>query len=488
MQEILNYLSYNPARPLLFNTALYFVLFTVFFAIYRRLLGKHLLRLLFTIAFSLYFYYKTGGMCVLILFGLSIADFIMANVMYRLKSRQGRKLCVGINVAANIGMLAYFKYFNMLCGTFAAIFSVDFSPFDIILPAGISFFSFRSISYIVDVYRGQLKPCGNLLHYIFFLTFFPPILAGPVVRAKTLLPQIARDHRPTQIQIARALLLIAFGLLKKAVIADYISAGFVDRVFDNPTLYTGLENLIAAYGFTLQLYCDFSAYSDIAIGTALLLGYRFEPNFNSPLASQSPTEFWHRWHISLSTWLRDYLYIPLGGNRNGKWRAHLNLMITMTLGGLWHGASWMYIIWGAWNGLLLVLHKMWVKVFNVKKNEAVNPFRRVLNIVVTFSLMAFGFIFFRAESMADACDMIAQIFTTFHPEVFGQLIAGYPMVMTAILLGLVTHYIPSNVTNRMIYAYSRLSTVAKAVLLALVIFAIIQIGQADIVPFIYLQY
>ena len=289
LNNILNYLLFDPARPLLFNTALFFILFTAFFAVYRTLQSRLTVRMIFTILFSLYFYYKCSGMCVTILVAVSIFDYVLGQILYRLTSDTAKKALVGLNVAVNLGMLTYFKYFNMLCDTFAGIFSVDFSPFDIILPAGISFFCFRSISYIVDVYRGTIKPCSNALHYIFFLTFFPPLLAGPVVRAKTLLPQIARNHKPTEIQIGTALFYIMCGLVKKTVIADYISGGFVDRIFDDPTLYTGFENLIATYGFTLQLYCDFSGYSDIAIGIALLLGYKFDANFNAPLSSQSPT-------------------------------------------------------------------------------------------------------------------------------------------------------------------------------------------------------
>lgn len=488
LNNILNYLLFDPARPLLFNTALFFILFTAFFAVYRTLQNRLTVRLIFTILFSLYFYYKCSGMCVIILVAVSVFDYVLAQILYRLTSDTAKKALVGLNVALNLGMLTYFKYFNMLCETFAGIFSVDFSPFDIILPAGISFFCFRSISYIVDVYRGTIKPCSNALHYIFFLTFFPPLLAGPVVRAKTLLPQIARNHKPTEIQIGTALFYIMCGLVKKTVIADYISGGFVDRIFDDPTLYTGFENLIATYGFTLQLYCDFSGYSDIAIGIALLLGYKFDANFNAPLASQSPTEFWHRWHISLSTWLRDYLYIPLGGSRKGTLRSHLNLMITMTLGGLWHGASWMYIIWGAWNGLLLVAHKIWCKLLNIPKHEKTGIIRHIFNVICTFTFMAFGFMFFRSESLEKVGEMLTQIFTAFHPEVASQIISGYSTIIIVMALGLILHFTPQKVSNALVYNFARCSTIVKAIIFSIIIFVIIQVSSSDLVPFIYLQY
>ena len=488
LNNILSYLAFDPARPMLFNTALFFILFTIFFAIYKTMLNRLTLRLIFTILFSLYFYYKSSGMCVIILLGVSIFDYILGQTIYNLKNTSAKKALVGVNVFVNLGMLTYFKYFNMLCETFASIMNVDFERLDIILPAGISFFCFRSISYIVDIYRGTIKPCSNPLHYIFFLPFFPPLLAGPVVRAKTLLPQIARNHRPTQIQTATAMFFIMCGLVKKVVIADYISGGFIDRVFDDPTLYTGLENVIATYGFTIQLYCDFSGYSDMAIGIALLLGYKFDANFNAPLVSQSPTEFWHRWHISLSTWLRDYLYIPLGGSRKGTLRAHLNLMITMTLGGLWHGASWMYIIWGAWNGILLVAHKIWCKLLHISKNDKPGIIRHIVNVIFTFTFMAFGFMFFRSESMENVGEMLQQIFTSFHPEVASQLITGYTSVLSIMAVALVLHFTPQKLSNAIIYRYSQLGTVTKAIILALVIFIVIQVSSSDLVPFIYLQY
>ena len=278
------------------------------------------------------------------------------------------------------------------------------------------------------------------------------------------------------------------GPVKKAVIADYISGGFVDRIFDDPTLYTGFENFIATYGFTLQLYCDFSGYSDIAIGIALLLGYKFNANFNAPLASQSPTEFWHRWHISLSTWLRDYLYIPLGGSRKGSLRSHLNLMITMTLGGLWHGASWMYIIWGAWNGLLLVAHKIWCKLLHIPKQEKTGIIRHIFNVFCTFTFMAFGFMFFRSESLEKVGEMLTQIFTAFHPEVASQIISGYSTIIIVMALGLILPFTPQKVINALVYNFARCSTIVKAIIFSIIIFVIIQVSSSDLVPFIYLQY
>ncbi len=481
-------LLFDAANPLLFNTGLFLLLFLCFLGIYKLLSRWQSVKMIFVILFSLYFYYKSSAGYCFVLLGVCVFDFVLGNLLGAARNDTLRKTMVAVNVVVNVGMLVYFKYFNLLIRTFADIASVRFDPFDIILPAGISFFTFRSISYIVDIYRGDIKPCTNFLHYTFFLTFFPPLLAGPVVRAKDMLPQIKDNKGADRFMTGAGFFLIITGLVKKVVIADYISGNFVDRIFDNPALYTGFENLMGVYGFALQLYCDFSGYSDMAIGIALLLGFRFKDNFDSPYKSQSPTEFWRRWHISLSSWLRDYLYIPMGGSRTSKLKSHRNLVTTMVLGGLWHGASWMYVIWGAWNGVLLVLHKIYKRLFGIGKDDRPGAVRRFFNILVTFNLMAFGFMFFRSESMEKVGDMITQIFTNFHIDVWRQFVDGYFMIVVTIVIGFVLHFTPRSMTLKVQDRFTALGGVAQAVVLALVILFIIQVRQSDLVPFIYLQY
>ncbi len=317
LNKLADILSYDPRSPLLFNTGLFLILFLLFLAVYRAMRGHGRLRMIFVIMFSLYFYYKSSAWCCFILLGICVTDYLLGLWLDSLTTSWKRRAIVFVNVALNVGMLVYFKYLNLLLDAFSRITSSDFDALDIVLPAGISFFTFRSISYIVDIYRKEMKPARNFIDYCFFLTFFPPLLAGPVVRAKDMLPQIYSRPEATKEQISRGLALIMFGLVKKVIVADYISGNFVDRIFDNPSLYSGFENMMGCIGFTLQLYCDFSGYSDMAIGIALLLGYEFKDNFNAPFKAQNPSDFWRRWHISLSTWLRDYLYIPLGGNRKG---------------------------------------------------------------------------------------------------------------------------------------------------------------------------
>ena len=490
IDKLIDILKYDEANPLLFNTGLFMLLFAGFLLVYRVLERHTRAKMLFVIAFSLYFYYKSSAEYCFILLGVCVMDYVLGGLMDKCRPQgTGQKLLIALNVVVNVGMLVWFKYFNLLIGTIASFAGKPFDPLDIILPAGISFFTFRSISYMVDIYRGKIKPCTNFMAYTFYLTFFPPLLAGPVVRASDFLPQLERPTVATHAQVSEGIFLIMCGLVKKVIVADYLSQNFVDRVFDNPALYSGFENMMAVYGFTIQLYCDFSGYSDMAIGIALLLGFRFLDNFRAPFKSESPTEFWRRWHISLSSWLRDYLYIPLGGNRKGTNRAHANQMATMVIGGLWHGASWMYVIWGAWNGLLLVAHKDLRKRFpRLASLGDGSAWRRALNIFLTFNLIAFGFMFFRSQSMEHVADMAGQIVGNFHLNVAMQFVEGYLLIVLLMVGALIFHLLPNRLTVAVRERFTSLGLVVQALILAAVIMLCIQFRSADLVPFIYLQY
>lgn len=481
-------LAYDPASPLLFNTGLFLLLFVAFMGIYELLRNFPTAKMLATIAFSLFFYYKSSAECCYILLGICLSDYILGNMLGWLRQPMLRKSVVLLNVVLNIGMLIYFKYFNLLASTWAEMWGRDFDMLDIVLPAGISFITFRSISYIVDVYRGQMQPERNLLHYTFSLTFFPPLLAGPVVRAKDLLPQVKQNPVATQPMISEGLFMIMAGLIKKVIIADYLSGNFVNRIFENPTLYSGFENLVGCVGFTIQIYCDFSGYSDMAIGLALLMGYRFKQNFNAPFKSQNPSEFWRRWHISLSTWLRDYLYIPLGGSRRGKARTYLNNFLTMVIGGIWHGAGWMYLIWGAYQGVILAVHKAIKSKWQTPEWLKNTPPAIVFNITATFILTVIGFTIFRASSPQTLADIAGQIFGDFHAGVAPQFVEAYIMIVLAMLAGLAMHFAPGQWTDSASRTYSAMPLAAQGILLAAVIFFVIQARSSDLVPFIYLQY
>ena len=486
---LLDVLKYDSANPLLFNTGLFFVLFTIVASLYYALRNARTLRMIVVILFSLFFYYKSSAEYCLILVATVLADYCLGLLMGRAEKSWLRGLILFANIAINVGMLIYFKYLNLLIDTVNNFSSASFDTLDIVLPAGISFFAFRSISYLTDIYRREIEPCRSLLDYTFFLTFFPPLLMGPVVRAKDMLPQIKASNPATRLMVSQGFYLIMAGLIKKVVIADFISGNFVDRVFDNPALYSGFENLMAIYGFFIQLYCDFSGYSDMAIGLALLLGFRFKDNFDAPFKSQSPTEFWRRWHISLSFWLRDYIYIPLGGNRKGRFRTNLNLLITMVLGGLWHGASWMFVIWGFLQGILLVVQKELSHLFPrlAQKGDG-TWWRSAINMFITFNLIAITMLFFKTQSMEHVYDMAHQVFTDFHLNVAPQFVYGYFVIILAMLLGYFMHLCPKNWVKFGLNKYNALPIFFQAILFAVVVFVIIQVRQSDIVPFIYLQY
>lgn len=482
-------LSYNQGEPLMFNSGLFLFLFCGFLLMYRIVSGHTKLRMTFVILFSLYFYYKSSGIYLLCLLLVTLSDFIIGRRLDKSTSTGKRKLYVLASVVINIGMLCYFKYTTLIVETFNTFLSRPIELWDIALPAGISFFTFRSLSYIIDIYRKKMKPTDSLLDYLFFLSFFPPLIAGPVVRASDMLPQIRKRPAVTKQMFAQGLFLIMCGVFKKVIISDYISINFVDRIFDAPSLYTGLENLFGIYGYTLQIYCDFSGYSDMAIGVAMLLGFHFPINFDSPYKSSSITEFWRRWHITLSSWLRDYLYISMGGNRVPLWRNYFNLFITMVIGGLWHGASWLFILWGAWHGLLLVLDKMYRRAFPPKEHKPwVSRLLHIGGVLFTFHLVAIGWVFFRADSLAVVGEMYTQIFTMFHPEVLGQFVSGYPMVTIAIVVGFLLHYTPHNYTLSIQRRLEETPLVVKALIFALFIYFVMQVSSSEVVPFIYLQF
>ncbi len=481
-------LLYAPSAPLMFNTGLFLVLFAAFIVVYELIKKWPIPRMILTILFSLYFYYKSSAECCFILLGICLSDYTLGNALGALTNRLARRSIVFINIALNLGALVYFKYFNLLLSTWADITHTGFDALNIILPAGISFITFRSISYIVDIYRHQLEPERNFLRYTFALTFFPPLLAGPVVRAKDLLPQVKANPIATSAMIGEGLFLIMTGLLKKVVIADFISGNFVNRIFENPDLYTGFENLVGWIGFTVQIYCDFSGYSDMAIGLALIMGYRFKDNFNAPFKSRNPSEFWHRWHISLSTWLRDYLYIPLGGSHCGAVRTYFNNFITMLLGGLWHGASWMYLLWGAYQGLLLVIHKALKRLIHTPDVIKRAAATKVVNIAITFSLTVIGFAIFRSDNIDTFCTMCSRIIYDFNGSIISQFVEGYPLIVTAIGAALVIHFLPDSLNDRLKSSYVAIPPIAQGLILALVIFIAIQVRSSDLAPFIYMQY
>lgn len=481
-------LAYNPQQPMIFSSGLFLFLFLGFSLVYYLLKNRLTARLLFVTAFSYYFYYKSSGFYFFLLGIVTVSDFLIARQMSRSEDSRFRKLLLWLSLCINLGLLCYFKYTNFFYEMLAPLWNGKYEPFAIFLPVGISFFTFQSLSYTIDVYRRNLQPLDHLLDYAFYVSFFPQLVAGPIVRACDFIPQIRRPLYVIREMFGCGVFYVMSGLFKKAVISDYISVNFVERIFDNPGLYSGLENLCGIYGYALQIYCDFSGYSDMAIGIALLLGFHFPQNFNSPYQSDSVTDFWHRWHISLSTWLRDYLYISLGGNRKGKWRTYVNLTLTMLLGGLWHGASWNFIVWGGLHGVALAFHKLLRSITGRARTYRSSGWRRVGAVLVTFHFVCFCWIFFRNTTFESSLTMISQVFTAFHPELLGQLLSGYTEVFLLMLLGYLLHWCPESWQTSCARLAGKLPLPLLALALILLVFVVIQVKSSDVQPFIYFQF
>ncbi|MBQ8915828.1 MAG: MBOAT family protein [Alistipes sp.] len=490
-QKVVALMTYDSSSPLIFSSGLFLFLFVGFLLLYRLLQRTTTARILYVVAFSLYFYYKSSGLYFLLLIVAATYDYMIGFSLYHTHNRMMRRLLVAMSVALNLGMLGYFKYTNFLIDISNQLFGEGFLQFqNIFLPVGISFFVFQSMSYTIDIYRRELRPLTSWLDYLFYLSFFPQLVAGPIVRAKDFIPQIRRRPMVTREMLGGAVFLILTGLFKKAVISDYIALNFVDRIFDEPLLYSGFECLMGLYGYALQIYCDFSGYSDMAIGLALMMGFHFPKNFDAPYQSATITEFWRRWHISLSSWLRDYLYISLGGNRKGKRRTYLNLLLTMLLGGLWHGAALRFVLWGALHGVALAVHKMWLEAVPWAKKDgtSMNPLSRLFGVVLTFHIVCLGWLVFRADSMQTAALLLHQIFTNFDTSLIPQIGEGYAFSMGLIALGYLLHFIPTRVDGWMRGLVSRAPMGVQVAMLVVVIWCVMQIKSADIQPFIYFQF
>lgn len=541
IDQVINWFTFNPKEPLLFNSGLFLGIFIVFYLFYILMRKTFHIRLLYVTLFSLFFYYKSSGMYFIILIGSSLMDYYFANIINHTLNAAKKKLLLTISIVVNLGLLGYFKYTNFFLDGVNFFANTKLHLDDIILPVGISFFTFQSISYIIEIYRKEIEPTKNFLDYLFFISFFPQLVAGPIVRAKDFLPQIYKNIYVSRDYVNEGLLLIIGGLLKKAVISDYISINFVDRVFDAPNSYTAFENLMASYGYAIQIYCDFSGYSDMAIGIALLMGYRLPVNFDVPYQSMSITEFWRRWHISLSTWLKDFLYISVGGNRKGSFGGYFfpglffagilgwgiyymnesiiplilavasivvfgltfllakdkkknmytnfNLLTTMLLGGLWHGASLRFIVWGALHGIALAIHKIIMELFPRTKGVKPNFLWRIFSIFLTFNFVTFCWIFFRATSFDTALDVINNIASIeFDWEAWTTIAMGYKNAFMLIGIGFVWHYIPKSWMTVPHQMFNVAPMFVKAVLLGFVFWIVYATATAGPQPFIYFQF
>ncbi|MFV0590732.1 MAG: MBOAT family O-acyltransferase [Draconibacterium sp.] len=552
-EALRNIFLYNEVAPLIFTRFFFWAFFAVvllgYSLVYKN--KNRSIRAGYLFMISMFFYYKSSGFFFFILLFSTLVDYFIGKHIYRSQNELVRKLLIALSVVVNLSLLAYFKYayffvdsLNLMLGTNWQVINhlalwaneatgTHFNVNQILLPVGISFFTFQTISYSVDVYRRETEPVKNLIDFGFYVSFFPQLVAGPIVRASGFIKQIYEDFHLTRAEFSWAIFMILKGLIKKIFIGDFIAVNFVDRVFSDPITYSGFENLMALFGYSLQVYVDFSGYTDIAIGVALLMGYRLPQNFNSPYKAKNVGEFWKRWHMSLSSWLKDYLYIPIGGNRGGSTFSYIslgvilaiivllagklilvpilvgvvivfavlakfspkikksidtkiNLMLTMLLGGLWHGASWQFIIWGGLNGLGLVVYKAWRKISPWEKYS--NVWANIWKITVTFSFITFTRVFFRSESMDVVNGMLHQIGTAMDLSLVPQVLVAYKWVFLVMLFGFVIHWLSDSWKERIKDWFVASPLWVQVVLAAITVIVVYQSISSDMQPFIYFQF
>lgn len=467
--------------------------FAIFFVIVLTgswlLMPRRLQWKLFMLAASYVFYGWWNIRYTLLLAAVTIVNHLGATALSRLSSVWIRRIVLTVTIALDLGGLAYFKYYGFFVSSVANVLAeagvaVSLPFLQVVLPVGISFFTFQAISYVVDVYRRDFAAVP-LLDCAVYLAFFPQLVAGPIVRAPELLPQLRRRQDPRGVDATRGFWLIAGGMFKKVVIANLLATELVDRVFANPDRFNAAEVMLAIYGYAVQIYADFSGYTDIAIGVALLLGFRFPDNFNCPYAAVTLQDFWRRWHMTLSRWLRDYLYIPLGGSRGSKLATERNIMATMLLGGLWHGAAWNFVLWGGIHGGWQILERRGMLYGGAEPTGFAN---RLLRGLITFHVVCLAWVFFRAESFSAALRMLARL-----GRGWGQASALDPSVplwwlIVAIVLPLMTQLMPGDVGSRVVAVFSRRGVAFQGVALAAFLMVVETLGPVGVAPFIYFQF
>lgn len=552
LERIKGILAFNDQSPLIFTQADFWIFFALAYFLFALIYKQHKLRTAYLFLISLFFYYKTSGLFVGILLFSTVNEFYLGKWIYQARTNGLRKILLAWSLLINLGVLCYFKYAYFFTDSYNALFNTDHQVFNylaqftnayfdtpyftvdkIILPVGISFYTFQTLSYTIDIYRKQLKPVNSMLDFGLFVSFFPQLVAGPIVRASEFIPQINKPTRITEAAFSQGVFMILKGMIKKMVFADYIAMNFLDKVFDAPQMYTGFENVMALIGYSLQIYGDFSGYTDMAIGLALLMGFTLPPNFNSPYKAIHCGEFWRRWHISLSTWLRDYLYIPLGGNKKGtvvsyvllflilaivllaigSWKAvfitagltcivsilgfrirsfgkwfntNLNMMLTMLIGGLWHGANWKFVIWGGLNGVGILVSKLWRKISPYEHSRS--RISTIWKIAITFLFITYTRIYFRSESMNHIQHWYDQVLHNMRWDLAITILTSYPLVFSVMLIGYMTHWAPQRWKDNSLNWFTAAPIWGKAVICILVGVLCYQAFSAEFQPFIYFDF
>lgn len=549
MEYLKEIFSYSIDQPLLFTHLFFWGFFSFVLLFYSLIYKFQKVRVTYLLLVSLFFYYKTSGIFLVLLIFTIISDYHWGKWIHQTSSLWKKKMFLCISLIINLTFLGFFKYAVFFTESYNQLFQTNYHFFNyfsqfsnewlgtkfntdrLILPVGISFFTFQSVSYIMDSYRKDVQPVKNVLDYGFFVCFFPHLVAGPIVKAKEFLHQIYQPYQLSRYEFGLAVFWILNGLSKK-ILADYLAVNYIDRIFEHPSYYSGLEIIIGILGYSMQIYADFSGYTDIAIGVALLLGFRLRTNFNSPYKAESTSEFWKRWHISLSSWLKDYLYIPLGGNKKGSvgsylcivflfsimillsqqlylfivlagisilfailawiWPAfrnkvntNINLMVTMLLGGLWHGSSWMFIIWGGLNGLGLVVHKIWEKINPIRKQGIIYS---GVAVFVTLLFISFTRIWFRSDSLETVNTIFYRIRYFGGFELAGKIISSYALVFSVLLFAYLIHWIPEKRKQQYRNFFANLPLPLMILVVVITVFILYQTISGEMQPFIYFQF
>jgi alginate O-acetyltransferase complex protein AlgI len=492
---------------MLFNSFQFLIFFIIVTTVYFAFHYKY--RWLLLLTASCYFYMAFVPVYIFILGGTIVIDYI-AGILIEQHTGRKRKIILITSLISNIGVLAVFKYYNFLIENITVLLDAIGLPpslpyLSILLPIGLSFHTFQAMSYTIEVYRGNQKAERHFGIYALYVMFYPQLVAGPIERPQNMLHQFHEQHSFNYENVSNGLKLMAWGFFKKVVIADRLSL-FVNQVYDNPTAYEGIPLIVATLFFTFQIYCDFSGYSDIALGSAQVMGFKLMQNFNRPYFSKSISEFWSRWHISLSTWFKDYLYIPLGGNRTVKWRWYYNLLITFLISGLWHGAKWTFICWGFLHGIYLIvaiITKPFRELVNRKTGLEKSPHLFTgVQVIVTFCLVSFTWIFFRANSFHDAAYIASHLFTNlqhqfseiFHNQQYertqlvylGQSSYTFLIAILSIILMELIHFTQRNKNIRAII--SDQPVIVRWSIYIAGIISILWFGVFDNTQFIYFQF
>lgn len=562
-------LGVGDGSSLVFTKLDFWIFFLLVMVLFSFLHKKKLIRSIYLTAVSCFFFYKTSGLYLLLLIVSVTVNYFLGIRIYKSPKEIRRKWIIAFSAIFNLLILGYFKYAYFFTDSFNAMFNTDFELVNqfarmannwtgeqtfvemILLPVGVSFFTFQNISYVVDIYRKEIKPVHNVFDYSFFVTFFPQLVMGPIVRARDFIPQIRNDYHLDKQDFSWAVIQIIKGLVKKIVIADFLVMHFIDKIVFTPEAYPGFVSVLAMWAYSLHIYADFSGYTDIAIGLSRLMGFKLKPNFNSPYKAISVADFWRRWHISLGSWLKDYLYIPLGGNRTGsigsyiaialiftflifitQWwdllyiyagvtflyilgiftiknfkryvHRDLNLIITMVVGGLWHGPSENFVIWGAMNGVALLIYKYWRKIsFYEESKHWVAKFWKIF---ITFNFITFTRIWFKldevrldafkpngmpdAEADALPAKMLDRIWNHFDFtwETFLTVLVNYQAVFWIMLGGFIVHWLPNSIKAIYERWFTRMPMPLQAVAVAIIVVLMYQAVGAEQPPFVYLQF